>query len=251
MGEVSELPARQKGHITFGTLTRAVRINHHTISVWSQILKRVEGSKLVIDSSSYKDELTREGLIQRFEAQGIDKSRLEIGCHSPPWDVLRSLDIGLDCFPHNSGTTLFETLYMGVPYVSLAGRPSVGRIGSAILKGVGHEEWIARSQQEYVDKAVALASDLDALESTRAALRGQMQASELMDEEGFARRVERAYLEMFAQWSGEKPQAVVASRVSMPRVRRGAPSEAAMNAVVACFKAHNYLKGEALARELT
>ena len=154
------------------------------------------------------DSEMRERLSERFAAYGIPSERLDIGFHSPPWDVLRAMDIGLDCFPHNSGTTLFESLYMGVPFVTLAGRPSVGRLGSSILHGVGHPEWIARSEDEYADMAVALAGDLPRLAALRAGLREQMQASALMDEPGFARKVEAAYREMFSMWA--KGQSMVA-----------------------------------------
>jgi predicted O-linked N-acetylglucosamine transferase (SPINDLY family) len=118
--------------------------------------------------------------------------------------VLRGIDIGLDCFPHNSGTTLFETLYMGIPYVTLAGRPSVGRLGSSILEGVGHPEWITRTEEEYIEKAVAVASDLPKLATLRLGLRGEMQSSALMDEAGFARKVEAAYRAMWTGWCEEK-----------------------------------------------
>ncbi len=200
MGEVSPLPAAQRGHITFGTLTRAVRINSKTIRVWSAILNQVERSRLVIDSGNYREQSARERLAAGFAAHGIERERLEIGYRSPPWDVLRGLDIGLDCFPHNSGTTLFESLYLGVPYISLAGRPSVGRLGSTILEGLGHPEWIAGSEQDYVDKAVALAANLPGLARLRAGLRAEMVGSPLMDEAGFARKLEAAYREMFAIW---------------------------------------------------
>ena len=111
------------------------------------------------------------------------------------------MDIGLDCFPHNSGTTLLETLYLGVPYVTLLGRPSVGRLGSAFLEGAGHPEWIARTEEEYIEKAVKLASDLPALSKIRSQLREEMKASRLMDEAGFTRKIEAAYRAMFAAWS--------------------------------------------------
>ena len=39
MGEVGPLPALKNGHITFGTLTRAIRINDRVIKVWANILK--------------------------------------------------------------------------------------------------------------------------------------------------------------------------------------------------------------------
>lgn len=200
MSEVSALPALERGYVTFGTLTRAVRVNHHTVRVWAQMLNRVPGSQLVMDSSSYRDATMRMELVAKFDAHGIGHERLQIGFHTPPWDVLRDIDIGLDCFPHNSGTTLFETLYMGLPFVTLAGRPSVGRLGSSILIGVGHPEWVAHTEDEYVEKCVALAGDLPALAVLRAGLRDQMRNSALMDEAGFARKVESAYREMFKRW---------------------------------------------------
>jgi predicted O-linked N-acetylglucosamine transferase (SPINDLY family) len=200
MGAVNALPANRHGYVTFGTLTRAVRINHRTIRVWAEILKRVDGARLVIDSGNYQDATMRDLLAAKFAAHGIERSRLEIGYHSPPWDVLRGIDIGLDCFPHNSGTTLFETLYMGIPFVTLAGRPSVGRLGSSILEGIGHPEWIARTEDEYIEKAVALAADLPKLAALRSSLREEMQASALMDEAGFARKVEAAYRTMWVRW---------------------------------------------------
>ncbi len=143
MGQASELPALKNGHITFGTLTRAVRINHHTVRVWAQLLHRVPGSRLVVNSGDYRSATMQQALSAQFAAHGIDPQRLDIGHQSPPWDVLRGIDIGLDCFPHNSGTTLFESLYLGVPFVTLAGRASVGRMGCAILSGLGRPEWVS------------------------------------------------------------------------------------------------------------
>ncbi len=200
MGEVNVLPASTKGYVTFGTLTRPVRINHRTIRVWSEILKQVPNSQLIIDSRSFSGKYMQDMLADKFAAHGITRERLQIGYHSPPWDVLRSTDIGLDCFPHNSGATLFETLYMGVPYITLAGRPSVGRLGSCILHGLGHSEWIAESEEDYVNKAVELASDLNHLSVVRATLRNQMENSPLRDEKSFALKVEQAYRTMWETW---------------------------------------------------
>lgn len=200
MGDTTPLPAQTNGYITLGTLTRAIRMNDRVVGVWSEILRRLPQARLIVDSSSYRDKPVRDALQARFAAQGIKPDRLQIGCHSPPWDLLRSMDIGLDCFPHNSGVTLVETLYMGVPYVTLADRPSMGRIGSSVLHGVGHPEWIAQTELEYVEKVVALASDLPGLARIRVGLRDDMRASTLMDEPGHARKFEAALSEMFKQW---------------------------------------------------
>ncbi len=203
MGEVNTLPAIEHGHITFGSLSRAVRINHRTIRVWSEIMKGVAGSHLIINSGNFNDPVMQERLANRFVSYGIERNRLAIGCTSPPWDVLRSIDIGLDCFPHNSGTTLIESLYMGIPFITLAGRPSVGRLGSSVLHGVGHTEWIARTEDEYIDTAIRLAQDLPRLAELRGGLRQKMAKSPLMDEPAFTRKVEAAYREMFSKWCEE------------------------------------------------
>jgi predicted O-linked N-acetylglucosamine transferase (SPINDLY family) len=200
MGAEGDLPALRNGFVTFGTLTRAVRINERTIAVWAEILARVPGSRLRIDSFSFAEPGPGAELAARFQARGIAPERLEIGFHSPPWDALRGIDIGFDCFPHNSGVTSFETLYMGVPFVTLADRPSVGLIGSSILAGAGHPEWIARTPDDYVRIATSLASDVPALAQIRGRLRAEMAARPIMDERGFAKRVEDAYRDMFAIW---------------------------------------------------
>jgi predicted O-linked N-acetylglucosamine transferase (SPINDLY family) len=204
MGEVGPLPAQQNGFITFGTLTRAVRINHRTRQVWAEILRRVPASRLVVDSTDFRSTDAREALLGQFVDHGIAADRIQIGFHSPPWDILRSIDVTLDCFPHNSGTTLFESLYMGVPFVTLAGRPSVGCLGSAILHGAGHGKWVATSEEDYVNLACQLATDRDQLVVIRAGLRSAMQNSPLMDEAGFARRVETAYFAMWRRWLGQQ-----------------------------------------------
>ena len=243
MGEVGPLPAQRRGSVTFGTLSRSIRINQHTVRVWSQILVQVPGSRLVIDSRNFTEAQTCERVLARFAEQGIAADRLAIGCHSPPWDVLRDIDIGLDCFPHNSGTTLFEMLYMGLPVVTLAARPSVGRIGSAILQGLGRAEWIAATEAEYVRKVVALAQDLPALAALRASLRPQMQASPLMDEAGFARSVEQAYRAMFQRFDERT------APYAEPAATEPSPQDA--ETLARLFRERRLPEGEQLARELS
>lgn len=200
MGEVGALPAKSNSFVTFCTLSRSVRLNSKTIRVWAEILKRVPNSKLRADSRNFDDAGMCEQLANRFAEFGIGRDRLIMGFNSPPWDVLREIDIALDCFPHNSGTTLFEHLYMGNPFVTLYNRASVGTLGGAILRGGGFGDWVAQNKEEYIDIAVDLASDIDALAETRRTMRDKMQASPLMDERAFVDRVEGAYRQMWQKW---------------------------------------------------
>ena len=197
MAAVNDLPAKKNGYVTFATLSRAMRINHRTIRVWSMILKALPGSHLIINSGNFETPESQVEMASRFAVHGITPDRLEIGYTSPPWDVLRRTDIGLDCFPHNSGTTILETLMMGSPVVSLADRPSVGRLGTSILSAIGRSEWVAHSEEEYIQIAVNLARDIPLLAQYRASLRSEMLTSPLMDEVGFTKSLESAYRQMW------------------------------------------------------
>lgn len=195
--ELTPSPFETTGLITFGSLSRSTRINHRVVRVWATILDAMPNSQLMINSGDFKDPQVQEEMASRFLRYGIDRSRLHIGFSTPSWEVLKHVDISLDCFPHNSGTTLLESLYMGIPFISLADRPSVGRIGASILTAIGHEEWQAYTEDEYAQKAIVLAHDLDGLRSLRAGLRQEMEQSLLMNEPAFARSVEKAYRQMW------------------------------------------------------
>ena len=197
---LNDSPAVRNGYVTFGSLSRTTRINHRVVRIWAAILDAVPDSHLIINSGDFKDPRVQDEMAARFMQYGIARSRLEISFSSPSWDVLKHVDIGLDCFPHNSGTTLLETLFMGIPFVTLLGRPSVGRIGASVLSGMGRTEWIASSEEEYAQKAVILAHDLEGLQHMRQFMRAEMQASALMDEPAFAQAVERAYRQMWTRY---------------------------------------------------
>ena len=204
-----ETARRPSSTVTFGSLTRTVRINHRVVRTWAAILSATPGSQLVLNSTNFRTASFRDELANQFAAHGIARERLLMGFDSPPWDVLRGIDIALDCFPHNSGTTLIEGLYLGAPFVTLAARPSVGRLGAAILTALGRPEWIASTEDEYVAKAVALAADPSRLVAMRPELRAQVEASPLMDEAGFADALERAYRAMWRRWcAGQSPEAL-------------------------------------------
>jgi protein O-GlcNAc transferase len=204
--DIGELPALRNGYVTFGSLTRPVRLNHLVIRVWSELLKRVPGARLMLDSSSFSDESLCQYYFEQFAAHGIEAERLVLGFTSPATAALSQMDIALDCFPHNSGTTLYESLYMGLPVVSLRDRPSMGRVGALILHGMGRDEWIANTEQEYLDKLVALANDVPALAKIRAGLRDEMLASKLCDAADFTLRMELTYRQMWQRYCEQGEQ---------------------------------------------
>ncbi|CDH44153.1 hypothetical protein BN874_1530001 [Candidatus Contendobacter odensis Run_B_J11] len=166
------------------------------IAAWVALLKTVPNARLMLNHKPMGDRVTADYFVQQFAAYGIDREQL-ILIHTPVWEAYAQLDIALDPFPHNAGTTTFEALWMGIPVISLRERPSVGRFGDAILGAMGLSEWVADSVEDYIAIAVRLANNREQLAGWRSTLRARMQASPLMDEVGFTHDLETAYQEMW------------------------------------------------------
>ncbi|MDA0762524.1 MAG: acetylglucosamine transferase, partial [Proteobacteria bacterium] len=100
--------------------------------------------------------------------------------------IYNDIDIALDSFPCNGGTTSFDLLWMGVPLVSLPSDRFAGRMGASVLTALGRSEWVATSENQFAEIAAALALDPIALARNRAEQRDRMQRSALMNEAQFA-----------------------------------------------------------------
>jgi predicted O-linked N-acetylglucosamine transferase (SPINDLY family) len=197
---VAELPALRTGQITFGYSGRTERLNYKVFSVWAKILQRLPSARLILDYRAFGDPLTQEYYREFLARHGMDVTRVVMRSSDNIFEALGEIDILLDSFPHSGGTMLFDSLWMGVPALTLASRPPVGRIGTSLMTNLGLSEWVAKDEQEYEDKAVSFAQDVAHLAGLRSGMRARMQASPVMDEVGFARDIEQAYRGMWQRW---------------------------------------------------
>jgi len=111
--------------------------------------------------------------------------------------LLLQTDISLDSFPYNGGTTTCETLWLGLPLITLTGSSFVSRMGYALLKEIGLSELAANNVAQYVKIAAELAQNLERLSVLRSGLREHMAKSSLSDEDRFTRGLESAYRDMW------------------------------------------------------
>jgi predicted O-linked N-acetylglucosamine transferase (SPINDLY family) len=199
MPPVNDLPALKNGYVTFGCMSRSVRLNDNLLKTWGRILGRLPNSRLRLDQKIFSGESVRNIFYERMKKLGLPISRVDLLCSNPHWFGYHEIDISLDCFPHNAGTTTFDSLWMGVPVLSKIDRPSVGRFGHAILGSLGLEDWVAVDTTDYVDKAVFFASDFKRLMNLRKTLRFQLLESELSNAGSLAKNIENAYIEMINQ----------------------------------------------------
>jgi predicted O-linked N-acetylglucosamine transferase (SPINDLY family) len=214
--EFAELPAATAGYVTFGCFNNLAKVTAAMLDTWAEILLRVPGSRLAMKNKSFADPDTRDRVVRQLADRGIDASRF---IAMPPTQGIAEhlacygqVDISLDTFPYHGTTTTCESLWMGVPVVSLAGNLHVSRVGVSILTNVDMLNWIADSIESYIETAVRHAGDLAALRSIRADLRDRMRQSPLMDRERFVTDFEAACRGMWRKWcetsSDEAPKVI-------------------------------------------
>ncbi len=197
----SETPAHRNCHVRFISANNIAKLSDATVKTWSRILAEIPGATLTL--SGVAEGAARRLLAERFAAQGVAADRILIHGKLPAdefWSLLGDVDIALDPFPYNGTTTSCESLWMGLPLVSLTGRTSAGRSGIALLETIGLGELAGRDESEYARIAIALAQDLSRMDALRASMRARITASALRDEAGLTRDIEAAYRAMWHEW---------------------------------------------------
>lgn len=197
---VQPLPAGAAGHVTFGSLNNYCKVNEPVLQLWAKVLSAVPDSRLLLLS---RQGAHRQPALDIFARGGVAPERIEwfTPAARPPYlAAYHRIDLGLDTFPYNGHTTSLDSLWMGVPVVTLVGKTAVGRGGLSQAMNLGLPELVARTPEEYWQRAVALASDLPRLAELRQTLRSRMQSSPLMDALRFARAIEDAYRTMWRAW---------------------------------------------------
>ncbi|MCB2016285.1 MAG: tetratricopeptide repeat protein, partial [Hydrogenophaga sp.] len=190
----AEPPLAGGGPLRFACLQDLKKINPRVLAAWKRILDGAPGSTLRLLGRQLAEADVREVFEQRLADSGIDRARLEFlsPCSRPRFLArLAEIDVLLDTFPYPGGTTTCEAIWMGVPTLTLATPGMLGRQGQALLHQVGLDDWIAHSDEDYVERAIALAADragtLATLRHLRRTLRETARTSPLFDARTFAR----------------------------------------------------------------
>jgi len=202
---VAPPPCIEKGYVTFGCYGNAGKISASMLDAWQQIMARVPDSRLVVKSLTFQDESAKDNFSARMAAAGIDLEKVRLVLPDPPavlYSAYADIDVILDTYPFNGGTTTAFALWMGVPLVTLQGEVLLSRMGSTMLRELELPELIADSEAEYVEKVVALALDKAKLAGIRSSMREKLMNSPLGNGELYARQFESACIEVLNEDAG-------------------------------------------------
>jgi protein O-GlcNAc transferase len=191
LADPGPLPARAAGFVTFGSFNNITKVSKAVLHCWVQILVNLPTARLRL--TRIRSPQRAAEIVALFGRSGIAAERIECVAYRSdvPYGLqFAGVDIALDPYPYNGVTTTCESLYFGLPVISLHGRHGVSRSGLSILGSLGLRDLAAPTPGQYAEIAVALALDLPRLESLRASLRSRFEQSPLRDEKRLAANFE-------------------------------------------------------------
>jgi predicted O-linked N-acetylglucosamine transferase (SPINDLY family) len=180
----------------FCCFNKSHKILPETFDGWMRILGRVPGSVLWLlrDNDAATRNLRREAVARGVAADRlVFADRIALAEH---WARHRLAGLFLDTLPYNAHTTASDALWAGLPVLTRIGETFAGRVGASLLNAINLPELIVRTQQDYEDMAVGLATNPERLAQIGRKLARNRLAMPLFDTALFARRLEQAYAMM-------------------------------------------------------
>jgi protein O-GlcNAc transferase len=203
--EVNSLPALRNGYLTFGSFNKLKKFSPQVIALWAKVLRSQPDSRMVIGGMESADSPIVE---EWFAREGIQRDRLRF---FPVADIKTYLglyhlvDICLDTFPYNGGTTTLQALWMGVPTLTLSGSTPVSRTGSVFLGHLGLQAFQANTDQEFVEASLHWTERLKDLSDIRTNLRTSLLATPLGQPDVIANGLDRSLRTMWRRWCNQLP----------------------------------------------
>jgi predicted O-linked N-acetylglucosamine transferase (SPINDLY family) len=176
------------------------KITPEIFSSWMRILSKTENSILFI----YVDtDLVLKNLRVEAEKLGVSGARIIPADYLPNADFIercKVADLFLDTFPYNAGTTASDALWAGLPVLTCMGDSFASRIAASLLTAIELPELITRTQAEYEDVAIELATNPEKLKNIKIKLDKNRSTTALFNSQNFTINIENAYKEIYERF---------------------------------------------------
>jgi protein O-GlcNAc transferase len=175
-------PCVKNGFVTLGCVGNLVKINARILVSWVQVMEALPTSRLLIRSISLEDEAAETFISNKLLAAGMDLLRIDF--HKPQggagfFNSYNEIDIILDTYPFNGGTTTCFATYMGVPVVSMYGESLISRMGLSIMTNLGAPELVVKELSAYTVKVIEIARNPAFIQNFKRQARDRFKASVL------------------------------------------------------------------------
>ena len=174
----------------FACFNNNYKITPKEFNIWMRLLKIVKNSRILLKISNKNAKLN---LIKEAKLREIDSDRLIFTDHLTLEKHLErhtKIDLFLDTFNYNAGSTAVFSLLSGVPILTKYGRSYQSRMSSSLLEHLGLKELITKDEQEYENKALLLATNPERLKSIKHKLRDALDRKRTLNSKYFVKELE-------------------------------------------------------------
>ena len=195
-------PLEKNGYVTFACMGNLAKVTPQIVDCWSHILRALPTARLLIQSPSFGDAAIARAFEARLDASQIDRAQITLSPAQPTkdfWTRYQEIDLILDTYPFNGGTTSCYSAYAGVPLLTLSGQSLISRVGRSIVCNLGFDSLAVDSYEQYVARALELARDPALLTTFRREARTRFQQSSMGNGKKFAAEFEAAALSLLQQ----------------------------------------------------
>ena len=192
--EINKNTIFEDNYFTFGSFNNLSKMSDEVIECWSEILKRIDNSKIILKNKQLCSNFTRKIYLEKFTKYGISPDKIILmswsNSRKQHLETYNSIDLALDTFPYNGTTTTFEALWMNVPVLCLNGDSHRSRVGYSILKNLDFNQFIVNSREEYIEKAVHYGVNKIKMNKLTYGLRNKLIKSNLCDAKAYTKKFE-------------------------------------------------------------
>lgn len=182
------IPSQRNGFVTYGTANNPYKYSPTVLTTWAKVVAATPHSKFKFVRPESGVPSFKESMIAAFARQGVSEDRLIFaavrGRHMRWYN---EMDISLDTFPQTGGTTTCESMFMGVPVISLVGPAFFERLSYSNLSNAGLGDLCCFTIDDYIRRAVQLAGDSERRKLLRNGLRFDIRDRPLGQPHVFAR----------------------------------------------------------------
>lgn len=182
--------------LVLASFNTSYKINPSTFDIWCRLLER--SPKCVLWLLGEND-AQMNNLRQEAVTRGVDPQRLVFANRVPYEEHLvrySHVDLVLDTFPFNGGTSTSDALWGGAPVLTHMGDAFAARMSASLLKSVGLLELVTASAAQYEELAMKLIDNPVKLGVLKNRLQLSRNDCTLFDTAARARDLEEAYIEM-------------------------------------------------------
>lgn len=183
----------------FASFNGSHKLNPASFSRFMLVLAKVPGSVLWLFA---EPDDSQQRLRAAAEAMNVAGDRLVFLPRLPHAEHLAHLghaDLFLDTLPCNAQSTAADALWAGCPVLTLVGQTMAGRQCASLLFHAGLPELVTDNEDAFVETAVQLGNDPDALNTLRQHLEQSRASMAIFDTAGFAADFQRAVQAMSAR----------------------------------------------------